>query len=649
LIFKTLKMKKIVPLIILLNCLSMLLFGFEQRDLLQKKANLEAVKSSLIMNQKWVSYPKYNDRKAWDDLTSGVKEEIIRKGEAALKYEWKVLKASDYLEFERSGNRDIMQNPLNANHTALSNLVLAELAEGKGRFMDQIANGVWQSCEMTSWALSAHIRGTQAENTSLPSYKENIIDLMAGDLGSFLSWTYFFLKDELDKVQPMIAERLRKNLQERILDPYMNRSNFWWQAFHAKPTTMVNNWNPWCNFNVLTCFLLLENDPEKLAAAVRRTMESVDSFINYNHNDGACEEGPSYWGHAAGKMYDYLQLLSQATGGKITVFDQPVIRNMGEYIARSYVGNGWVVNFADASAKGGGEPGLIFRYGQAVGSSEMQQFAAYLEKQNKETDYNAGRDLYRTLENLGSRTELAAIKPATSEAASTWYPETEFCYMRNQTGLFLAAKGGYNAESHNHNDMGSFMLYADQTPMIIDAGVGTYTRQTFSDERYSIWTMQSNYHNLPMINGVPEAPGPEFRSRNVKYDVAKSTFSLDLAGAYPIEAAVEKWQRTYRLEPKGGLIIQDEFRLKQSIKPNMVNFLSWGKPDISVPGTVSFEKDGVKMKMSYDAAQSEPLVETVALTDKRLSDVWGKEIFRLSLNARKMQLSGKYKFTISKM
>ena len=292
---------------------------------------------------------------------------------------------------------------------------------------------------------------------------------------------------------------------------------------------------------------------------------------------------------------------------------------------------------------------MIFRYGRAVGSSEMQQFAAYLEKQNKETDYNAGRDLYRTLENLGSRTELAAIKPTTSEAASTWYPETEFCYMRNQTGLFLAAKGGYNAESHNHNDMGSFMLYADQTPMIIDAGVGTYTRQTFSDERYLIWTMQSNYHNLPMINGVPEVPGPEFRSRNVKYDPTKSTFSLDLAGAFPVEAAVEKWQRTYRLEPKGSLLIQDEFKLKQSLKPNQLNFLSWGKPDISVPGTVSFEKDGVKMKMSYDAAQFEPIVETVILSDKRLSNVWGGEVYRLSLNARKMQLSGKYKFTISKM
>src|SRR3546814_10539817 len=100
---------------------------------------------------------------------------------------------------------------------------------------------------------------------------------------------------------------------------------------------MVNNWNPWCNFNVLTCFMLLEEDPDKLAAGVYRTMRSVDQFINYNHLDGACEEGPSYWGHAAGKLYDYLQLLSYATENQVTIFDQPIIRNMGEYIARSYV------------------------------------------------------------------------------------------------------------------------------------------------------------------------------------------------------------------------------------------------------------------------------------------------------------------------
>ena len=53
---------------------------------------------------------------------------------------------------------------------------------------------------------------------------------------------------------------------------------------------------------------------------------------------------------------------------------------MGEYISRTYVGDGWVVNFADASAKGGGDAGLIFRYGKAIGSDEMQKYAALLSR-----------------------------------------------------------------------------------------------------------------------------------------------------------------------------------------------------------------------------------------------------------------------------
>ena len=636
---------------ILLLFLSMVISSnaHENRDLLQKEADVTSLKSALILNQRWVNYPNYADRAGWDKLNGKYKEDIIQKGEAALAYEWKVINATYYMEFERSGSRNIMENPFGDNNTALINLVLAELAEGKGRFIDQIINGVWYSCEMTSWALSAHVAVAQKEKTSLPDYKENIIDLTSGDLGSMLSWTYYFLKDEFDKVNPLVSERLRHNLQERVLDPYMERSDFWWQAFNATPKTMVNNWNPWCNFNVLSCFLLLENDPDKLAEAVHRSMVSVDKFINYTKSDGACEEGPSYWGHAAGKMYDYLQLLSTGTGGSVSIFDQAIIKNMGEYIAKSYIGDGWVVNFADAAAKGGGVLGVIYRYGQAVGSDEMIQFAAYLDERDQyKPYYNAGRDLYRIFENLRTDDEILKIKPALSQSLTTWYPESEFCYIRNKAGFFFAAKGGYNQESHNHNDMGTFLLYLDETPMIIDAGVGTYTRQTFSSERYSIWTMQSNYHNLPMINGVTQSLGGKYRSKNVHFDAKKLSFSLDLANAYPEAAAVEKWQRSYRLEPNGGLVIEDDFKLEKTKAVNQINFLTWDKPDTSKPGMVIIRKEGKAIKLMYDASVFDAVVEIIPLTDKRLSNVWGEEIYRLSLNAQKMELSGKYKFKLIK-
>ncbi|QIK60365.1 heparinase [Dysgonomonas sp. HDW5A] len=632
-------------IVILLLFLTVNMFAYTEKNLLVKKTDIENLKSMLIMNQQWVPYPQYNDRKGWDNLLGNSKADVIKEGEKYLNYQWQVVKATDYLEYERSGNREIMQSPYNKNNQAIVALLMAELAEGKGRFTDQLINGVFQSCEMTSWVLSAHLTAQHSKRI-LPDYTEQVIDLGSGNLSSALAWTYYFFNNEFDKVDPAISKRLYYELKKRTLDPYMNEDRFWWMAFNLKPGGMVNNWNPWCNFNVLQCFMLLENDKDKLAKAVYRTMQSVDKFINYTHSDGGCEEGPSYWGHAAGKMYDYLQLLSNVTNGQVSIFDEPIIRNMGEYISRSYVGDGWLVNFADASAKGGGNAQLIYRYGKAVNSTEMMQFAAYLEKQEPST-FKADIDIFRALQTLLYRNELNDQKPMYNTPDYTWYPETEFCYIKDKAGLFLATKGGYNNESHNHNDIGTFSLYMNNTPIIIDAGVGTYTRQTFSNERYSIWTMQSNYHNLPVINEVPQAFGSQYKATNVIFNPKSSTFSADISKAYPETAQVKQWIRSYRLK-NGILNIEDSFDLKEAMQNNQVNFLTWGDINIDTLGEVYIHVNGQKAILEYDKKGFTPSIETITLDDPRLSNVWGQKIYRVSLHANNTAKKGKYSFVIKK-
>lgn len=623
------------------------LLAHDYRDLLQKEMKPEALQRTLLLNQKWVPYPAYADRAGWDQFLGANKASLIAQGEKKLGYKWQVVQATDYLEFQKSGSRDIMQDPFNQNNNALAALFFAELAEGKGRFTPQIINGVYYLCEMTSWALSAHLT-SQRSRTSLPDHREHYIDLTAGNLGSMLSWIYYFLGKEFDKENPVISIRLRDELQTRILDTYMRESHFWWMAFNAKPETMVNNWNPWCNSNVLQCFMLLENDPKKLAEAVYRTMISVDKFINYTKSDGACEEGPSYWGHAAGKMYDYLQLLSDLTGGKASIFDEAIIKNMGEYISRSYVGSGWVVNFADAAARGGGEAPLIYRYGKAVNSEEMCSYGAFLASA-KEEPIKPSVDVFRTLQTILNEEEMAKVTPKHETPDYTWYPETEFCYIRNpKNGFFVAAKGGYNNESHNHNDAGTFSLYVDDQPVLIDAGVGTYTRQTFSGERYSIWTMQSNYHNLPLINGVPQKFGANYKATEVEFSPAKKQFTANIATAYPEEAQVESWKRSYRLD-KGGLVIKDNFKLKAAKEKNQIHFLSYGTISLDTPGKVIINVNDKQVAIEYDKQAFQVEKEAVALDDKRLSNVWGDTIYRLVFTAQDSKTEGNYQFKVVRL
>lgn len=631
------KTKSLFSLIVLVFLSCFKVAAYTERNFLQHAASQESLAECLVLNQEWVQYPSYKDREGWSRFLGEYKDEIIKNGESLLGYTWKVVKATDYLEFERSGNREIMERPFDDNNQAIVKLMLAELAEGKGRFIDQLINGVFHTCEMTSWALSAHLV-TQPTHRALPTPTYPLIDLTAGDLGALLSWVYYFMHEEFDKIDPEISRRLYRELDERIMKPYLNNDSFWWLATNYKGQ-MVNNWNPWCNSNCLMTFMLLEKDADRLSRAVFRSMQSVDKFLNYVHSDGACEEGPSYWGHASGKCLDYLVLLNRITGGKVSIFDNPQIKAMGEYIARSYVGNGWVVNFADASAKGGGDPYLIYRYGKAVRSDIMKQFASMQHKGSKLSF--KGRDLFRILEAFLVEDELCAYQEVYTGVPYTWYPETEFCYVRNKKAFF-AAKGGYNDESHNHNDAGSFSLWVNNTPVIIDAGVGTYTRQTFSSERYTIWTMQSNYHNLPMINGVPQKYGRQYKATEVK--ATKNSFSANIATAYPDEAGVKKWIRSYTMK-SGALVISDRFELNEIKKENVINFLLWG--DIIIKdGVIEISVNGVEGTLKYDSKRFEVKKECVKLTDKKLSSVWGPEVYRLSFIAKEKEQKGCYTFTI---
>ena len=617
------------------------------RNLLQQKTAPGHLARILDTYKDWIRYPAYKDRSGWDNFTSPVKSQLIKEGEAYLNYNWRLITATQYLEYERSGSRTAMEEPAGANNKALSRLIIAELAEGKGRFTDQIINGVWAACDMPSWVASAHLPVQQSKR-SLPDFREEIIDLGSSDMGSFFSWTWYFLHEEFDKVNPVIAARLKETIRQRILEPYLERTDYWWQALGDKPGRLVNNWNPWCNFNVLTCFLLMEDDPARKAAGVFKTMQSTDQFINYVKEDGACEEGPSYWGHAAGKLYDYLELLSRATGQQVRLFDHPMIRNMGEYIVRSYVGKGWVVNFADASAKGGGDAGLIYRYGKAVNSTDMQSFAAYLVQDKKgNQEITTNRDFFRTLENLSVVKEILAAKPALPAVAQSWYPQTEFCYIKNNNGLFLAMKGGFNNESHNHNDAGTFSLYANETPFFIDAGVGTYMRQTFGPERYTIWTMQSEYHNLPVINGKPQVFGAQYKASDTRFNAEKNQFSTDIALAYPKEAGVRTWVRNYELNGN-NLTIEDRFELTTTLVPNALHFLVWAAPIVVNEGMIRLEKEGTRLNLSYDKNLFSTVVDTLPQTDKRLSNVWGEKIYRIRLTAKKMQSKGLYRLYIRK-
>lgn len=640
----------------------------------------------LSNDESWLPYPEYADRTGWDALVGSHADFLIKTGEKYLDYTWRSVDATAYLAYERTGERQIMETPLRQNRIALNALMLAELAEGKGRFIDQLINGTWHIAHMPSWVLSAHLPRQKTRRT-LPDPDQQIIDLGSGALGAQMVAAYHFFHDTFDKVDPVISRVIKASVKKQILDSYLNVSNYkphWWLAFELKKDGVINNWNPWCNADVILCFLLVEEDRERLIQAINQSYKSVNLFIDYVKKDGACEEGPAYWGHAAGKLYDYLQIMDYAHEGQLPLFQDKQIKDMGEYISRSFVKDGWVVNFADASAKLSYSSSLIYNYGKAVSSNEMQDFAIYNLARKTEGKYARpkpvlGNDIFRSLESLRYINEMTQrVDQLNAEIAAgysfeqsiadlrkhvpsfTWYPETEFCYIKNNNDWFFASKGGHNEESHNHNDIGTFILYKGAVPVFVDAGVGTYTKNTFSDMRYTIWSMQSSWHNLPVINGKTQEHGREYRSRSVE-TVGKGktkSFKLDIAGAYKPDACCKSWTREYKVSDN-LLTITDEYKLESRLAADVENFLVQGAvyqagevtPDgyVVKAKEVVVENNGVTFKILYPA-QMMVSVEVMNLDDPKLTNVWGTSLRRISFTgSSQAPLAGKYIFKISEL
>lgn len=603
------------------------------RNYLTSRYSEDQIRQWLITEQKWVPFPSYYDRSAWDNMLSKNKAMLIKRGESKLNYNWEYIPATAYLEYNRSGNRTIMEDPDSRNKNALAALFLAELAEGQGRFIDKIIDGVFYECERTSWVLSAHLprqldsNNQNATGSSLPNGASQIIDLGSGEMGGMLSWIYYFLHAEFDRVDPAISSYLHRSIESKILTPYM-QIDHWWMGLQDQFT---NNWNVWCNFNVLQCFLLLENNQDRLVKMVMRSMLSVDKFLNYVKADGACEEGPSYWGHAAGKLFDYLDLLYIATNGHVNLFEESMIQRMGEYIAHTQIGgNNWVVNFADATAQFTDNiSGLVYRFGKRTHSSLMIGYAQQLVQKHPNVVVQ-GTDVFRAMTSLLNYDSLMNEPIVTSKYKNIWYDETEFMYVRKGK-WFLGAKCGHNDESHNHNDVGSFILYVDNAPLLIDAGTGTYTRQTFSSERYTLWMMQSGWHSLPVVNGVEQHNGRQFHGQVLRANESKGYLKMDIAQAYPDSASLKSWIRTYQLTEK-GLHISDSWQLGQVYQPNEVHFLFANKKDVE--------------RLHYDKKRFHAEIDEQLLSDPRLGNIWGKAIYRLRLVDQQPATKGTYSFSI---
>lgn len=602
-------------------------------------------------------FPPITDRVAWDKVDPADRDDLLALAEAWRNKPYPMLTAGMFASYIRTGSRRDCEGPYFARRRKLCAAALHVCLTGTDAFLPDVEDGLWLLCEETAWAISAHAGLNGAH--PFPDDRRTIVDLFAAQTGMILSFIVQLLADRL---HPDIADRVRREVERRILHPFMENDGEWWMGFVRKD---LNNWTPWIVSNVLMAANVWHYGG---AALVERACGMLDRWLDCVPADGGCDEGAGYWNMAGGAFLDCLALLE--TMADVNLWANEKVRRMMAYPELVYLGSGWFANFADCDARPYISGERLQYAGEKTGNSALVRMGVEM---RREPSYELSDTphLSRLLMRLFSKPAkvgAAEIKPievgqearlATGFAckdgcvASTrpcaegwpkdvWLPDLQVRILEGHDlikgidwRLMVAMKGGHNAESHNHNDVGSFLVATafNDEPLgmqIVDAGNMVYTAKTFSDRRYELWNCRSVYHNVPIIGGYEQCNGVEYAAKEVK--CLPNGMALDMAAAYPKEASVQTCRREMHLV-KDHLTIRDEIVLDEE-KPVTWVFMLRQKPVIERDEGLFGEDHNLCLCWADNEEKDLTWqVEEIEITDARMAKSYPGSLWRLTLAA----------------
>ena len=163
--------------------------------------------------------------------------------------------------------------------------------------------------------------------------------------------------------------------------------------------------------------------------------------------------------------------------------------------------------------------------------------------------------------------------------------EDSMQFVFRKENFVFAVKGGHNDEPHNHNDLGSFVFFADEAFLLDDPGWSEYVDGYFGPNRYQHICASSMGHSVPIIHGKAQVPGKE--AQTILLGNTENGVTLDCSSAYG-----ETWIRAFSVSDN-GVSITDTFaenaeiteRLVTRIRPKVQDGVVFiGKARLTVEG-----------------------------------------------------------------
>ena len=549
------------------------------------------------------AFHSIEDRPVWQEVAASDEKHalvsaILADAERALAEPVPSLSALNYMDYARDGNRLRYEKNYFLRRTNLASLVLAECIEDKGRFIDTIICHVWDILSEPTWCVPAH---TQALPDPFPFIDYPMVDLFAAETGMYLAQTLELLSSRLEAVSHNLVARIRKEVIERLMVPVeTDISRFWW----SKAT---HNWNVWICSNLLwTANTMFAGDDARFDAFAKLLSPSIKLYYDAYPDDGACLEGPAYWNLSVPKYFLFMEAIRHASDGAVSCGQEPKFQNMCRYLADAWYEGETYVRFADCGSRHNVATGVVRAMAECANVPETIALADMLD----ELDCNYPRAHTPILPYLYAFFTHRHPDVSRPEHSFRVYGHSQQLFWKR--GRFLIAiKGGSNHEPHNHNDVGHFVIGKDGLFHVLDMGTASYTRSSFSGDRYKNYPQSGLSHNPLVFDGIPQQAGNGHAEQfEASGDESTFTCRMEISSCYPKELGLHSYWRSFVFDGH-TLSVKDEWKAEQPLTPSMTL--------LHQPPAIAFT--------SPLASKTEPY----PLEDAGLQNAWGDTLYRTIL------------------
>ena len=473
----------------------------------------------------------YFTKKFPDTERNRIRLDYIRKeAEELLSTPIGSLNFSKYKLFHETGDRFEYENQSMEHRRRLQLLAVMAISDEDEKWISALEDAMWAICDEATWAFPAHIAKDADVYAMLTK-----LDLFSAELAAALSEICYLLKERLHTI---VYERVVYELRRRIITPHLKTV-----------LTYRSNWSAVCAYGICSAIVHC-GTREEFEEAKESLVRSAYDFLDSYREDGCCLEGPLYWAYGFSHFCFLAQMLREQSGGEIDFFKEKKVKNIALYLQKTSLEEDYLVPFGDCSHRYRFEYCLVnflaHEYEEFV-SPEPEMLALNKYWDNRDRFGRFVRDFYWTEE------VLPAKNGADDEKQPMEVFEESQQYIRRCNKFIFAAKGGHNSEPHNHNDIGSFIIFKDGEYLLDDLGWSEYDNKYFTSARYENICASSLGHSVPIINGKAQLPGIE---RKAQATFTNDKISLDISAAYD----EGEFKRDFIFNEDDSIVIEDSFK-----------------------------------------------------------------------------------------